>query len=838
MTDAQKNAPRAFSLAGKWQMPLLMVSLVACGLAFWHWIASAPKESWDDRFAAVQQAAESYKGTDFAPIEQAALKVFEEIRKDVPQNRAAECEGRAYLLLGDIRWRSMTANNDWSRGQFEALERHYRFALEVCGQPATPERAERLGRACEELGQPAKAVQWYNRAVAKDAARRARLDRRVIEMALRDRSMTGEDLLARLKVYLRAEGLDGDSYGWALDRAIDILLEMKRPDRADELLAAERIEVAAHGEAAPVLRHVEYQQARIWARRGWTEQADNHLIQLIPQVPPTTPLYSKACLLRGQLIRQDNPMEAEELFRNVLAHSPRTPLAVAASEGLACAYADQHEYDKALSQYSQALEGLLEQRDNPYVNLADLRRSLIANHQLLMEAGRPADALGFVIAEKKLFELPSPPFAAAEHMEMFERLGATHLALAAQAAEALAKATAGGAAAAEMDVLAGKRVDHLVEAGKVFRQRAKLAERIDVRLYGSSLWQAADAFYRAGKREETISTLEAFIASQPADTRVPEARFLLGQALQASGKYDEAIAVYDENLKVSQPPGRHAKAVEGLIPMAMCYVAKGKNSYPKAEEILVSIIDGEGKVFTPDSEQYHSALYALGWLCHRQEKWPQAQKVLGEAIQRSPGKLLTTVDGDCAVQRERFCRATRAMFLTADSYHCSARELARSAQQETKQRVRRQQEEARDEQLARADELFAQVISRVEQLDEPRSELDETYRRNSYFSRGDCQFELKNYEQALQRYEEAVFHFQTQPAALGGLMQQYNCYVALGKPGEARVAIERARQLRKQIPDAAFEGPDAANTPQSWDQWFDTVERMNPAVSQEPEELK
>lgn len=834
MTDAQKNAPQAFSLAGKWQMPLLFVSLVICGLAAWHWMASRPKESWDDRFHAVERTVETYKGSDFSEPERAAHALLEEVRKDIPKARAAECEGRTYALLGDIRWRSMTANNDWSRPQFQALEQEYRFALEVCSSPVTSDRAERLARAYEELGQTPKAVQWYGRAVEKDPARRARVDRRVIELALRDRSLTGEDLLGKLRGYMRAEGLEADSYGWALDRAVDMLLDMKRPDRAEELVTAERLEMAGHPDSAPYLRYVEFQQARVWAGRGWAQQADNHLIQLIPQLPATTPLYSRACLLRGQLIRQDNPMEAEQLFRSVIAHSPRTPMSVAASEGLARSYADMHNYDKALDQYAQTLEGLQELGEsNSYVNLADLRRSLVANHQNLMDAGKPAEALGFVTAEQKLFALPNHPFAPVEQMEMLERLGSTRLAMASKAADDLAKATADGAPAGDSEVLSGQRIDHLAAAGKVFWQRAKLAERTDIRLYGSSLWRAADAFYRAGRREETVATLRAFIASQPTDPRVPEARFLLGQALQASGMYDEAIAVYRENLQVSQPPGRHTKAVEGLIPMAMCYVAKGKESYPQAEDVLVSIVDDERKVFTPDSEQYHSALYALGWLYHRQQKWPKAQKILGEAIQRSPGKLLTAADADRDVQRDRFCRATRAMFLTADSYHRSARELARLAQQETKPRLQKQEQDARDEQLAKAEELFAQVISRVEQLDEPRSELDEAYRRNSYFSRGDCQFELSHYEQALQRYEEAVFHFQTHPAALGGLMQQYNCYVALGKLGEARVAIERARQLRKQIPEKNFEGPDPANTPQAWDLWFNSVEAMNPAVARE-----
>ncbi len=414
---------------------------------------------------------------------------------------------------------------------------------------------------------------------------------------------------------------------------------------------------------------------------------------------------------------------------------------------------------------------------------------------------------------------------------MLDRLGRTHLALAGQLAEDLAKAIADGAPASEIDVLRGQRIDQLALAGKAFQERAKAAEKFDVRLYGNSLWQAADAFNRAGRFEDQIQALRTFIASQPTDPRVPEGRFLLGQALQVGGKFDEAIGVYQQNLQFAQPPGRHAKAVEGLIPMAMCYVAKGPDSYSKAEGILVSIIDDEHKVFTPDSEEYHSALYSLGWLYYRQQKWLQAQKALGEAIQRSPGKLLAVSEGDYDVQRDRYCRATRGIFLMADSYHCSARELAGQAQQETKPRLRHQEEEARDQQLTQAEELYSQVISRIEQLEEARGSLDETYRRNSYFARGDCQFELGHYEQALVRCEEAVFHFQTHPAALGGLMQQYNCYMALGRRGEARVAIERARQLRQQIPDSEFQGPDTSNTPAAWDKWFQTVESLNPAVS-------
>ncbi len=262
-----------------------------------------------------------------------------------------------------------------------------------------------MGRAYEGLGETAKAVQWYNRAVEKDAQRRATLGWRTIELALKDRSIAGEDLLAKLQVFMETQEIDADLYGRALDRAVDMLLALKRPDRAENLIAQLRLSVSSHSDAATCTQHLEFQQARIWAARGWTEQADNHLIQLIPELPATAALYSRACLLRGQLIRQDNPMEAQKLFREVTAHSPRTPLAIAASEGLARAFADVHSYDKALEQYQAALDGLLDQGDNPYVNLAELRGAIMANQQLLMEAKKFKEALGFAQAEQRLFKV-------------------------------------------------------------------------------------------------------------------------------------------------------------------------------------------------------------------------------------------------------------------------------------------------------------------------------------------------------------------------------------------------------------------------------------------------
>ena len=821
MTETHANAGSASRLEGKWQGPLLVLAVVACAMAIGYWLISSPEPTWEQRFAeVVERTAQG----DYVGADEAAFAL-----RDITPREDRAGRAKLFAQLGEIRWRSMQSTGDRSQVQWTSLRDCYLDALKYDKEsvPHRPDIAERVALAYHALGQVDKAVQWYDEATQLDPVRSARLSRRVIELAQEHQGLAGEALVVRLRHFMGAEGLDAEQYGWAVDEAVTVQIAMDRPDAAERMIEDERSKPGSERFAA----HLRYQAARVQGKMGLITQADDLLIQLIPDLPVTSELYAKANLLRGRMVWRDNPLEAEKALQEVLARAPGTPMAAAAGVTLAEAYGQMRRYDEALDQYERAAAVLKEQPGETLVSLEDVCAGMGESRRILVGQGKPDKALGFALMQQRLVDLPESDFPVARRLEILAQLAGTHLAVAAKAEADFAKAVTNLADKPERIRLRGKRIDHLKAAGEVFLQRGAVAERTDNRMHGDSLWMAAEAFERAGSAVKAAEALRIFVAGRPSDTRVQEARYRLGRALQAEGHHDEAIEMYDANLKDGDPPGRHTFAVEGLIPMAVCYIAKGEAHYDQAEKILASITSETRDEITPKAEIYHSALYVLGELYHRQGKWPSAQKALDEAIQRSPGRLAPASAEGAVVGRRRYLRATRGLFLMADSSHQSARALAQQATQEKKPRRRKVLRQEADDQLTRAASGHTHVIDRLNALDEPLSALDRQYEQNSYFARGDCLYELGRYREALKFYEQAVFRFQQRPAALGGLMQMYNCHIALDQKPQAQACLARARHLRDQIDPDEHDDPDLWPSLDGWDLWLQTVEWLNPDVS-------
>ncbi|NQU75717.1 MAG: tetratricopeptide repeat protein [Planctomycetes bacterium] len=822
MTEQSDKSTPAANVRGKWQIPLFLLGLIACTLAGLFWLFSGSEPTWEDRFGQVVELTESATGGDYTAAEAAAKMLLD---SELTPTDQLERRAKLFAQLGEIRWRSIQHTANREPAQLEALRDCYVHAINNTFQP-TAEIAERLAEAYDGLGHVDKAVEWYDKAVALDKSRAAKLSRRVIEL-WRDRlGLSGEELLARLTEFMDAEDLDEEQYGWAVDQAVGGLIASGRSDRAEHLVLGEQSKVRQE----PFGWHLRYQLARIHAANGQVMLADDILIQLVPQLPPMSLLSAKANLLRGQLIWRDNPLEAEKVLNSAIVAAPETTVSTAAAVTLARAYGQMALYDKALAQYEPAIVQLAKRPANPYVQVPQLQEALSQSCKSLLAEDKPALAARFVRAERKLFDLGGEAFSVDQRLDMLGRLAGANLAVAEKAQQQYSNATSAPAmAAGGADRLRGLGIDHLTTAAQAFCERASLAKKAgEVKIQADSQWMAAETFEKAALQEQAIQALRIFLADTPEDERAAEARFRLGRAYQTAGRYDEAIAVFNENLATAGQKGRHARAIEGLTYIAMCYIAKGEGFQDEAEKILTSITAGQRPEITPESQVYHSALYTLGWLQHRQGKWHEAVANLREAIQRSPGKLAPATEPDAEKYVRYYLRAARAMYLMANSRHNLGRELAKQAAVEEKPLRRKTLEDAAEDEITQAGLLYKQVIERLEAIGDRLSRQDQAYRRNSYFARGDCLYELRRYEQAMDRYTEAVFRFQRHPAALGGVTQISNCYFAMGQDGKARAAIERARELNKQIDPAERE---ADGLPTAWDQWLDMFEKLDPATT-------
>ena len=87
---------------------------------------------------------------------------------------------------------------------------------------------------------------------------------------------------------------------------------------------------------------------------------------------------------------------------------------------------------------------------------------------------------------------------------------------------------------------------HYVRAADYYRRYAdRIAGSDDDAAYADSLWRAADAFDRGGDDAEAIAGFSEFALSITDDPRVPEAKYRLARAYQASGDYALAAQQFE-----------------------------------------------------------------------------------------------------------------------------------------------------------------------------------------------------------------------------------------------------------------------------------------------------
>jgi len=822
MTDQHEKVPSGSRLVGKWQMPLFGLSLCAFGFAAWLAFSSSPEVSWEQEFEEVQALTDSAKDGDYSAALEAGYTLLEATGKSQQKRR-----GRVWIQLAEIHWRSIEYTGGGDSPRWMALRDEYLQARRA-GETLTAEMCERLGRAHEALDEPDEAISQYQLAKRLAPERAGWLGQRIIELSVAGRGLSPDTLGKRLEAYLQTKDLADQQYAWAVGRLVGLLIGRRELDRAR--LFVDRQQTTVRSEAAGF--ELKYQLARVLKELGLTDQAADQLDLLIGVLDEDTSpgdLAARARLLQGQLIWRDNPQEAATVLDALVSRHPDGDITAAAMLTLAQAYSALQMPDEALGKYELAIEVFRRNPDTPYVTLADIREAMGDSRRELQVAGRPEMALRFIEAERQVFDMDAASVSVDERLDLLERLAKARRALAAKAKSDHQEAKAAKAEPSQLADLDRQRRENFRLAGHLLLERAALAVRDHDEIYGQSLWQAAEAFDQAGSPTLHIDTLKRFVNDRPDDPRTPKTRFLLGQALQARKRWDEAIRVYKANLLRGMPAGRHPQALAGLIPLAECYIAKGEKFYAEAEKVLVGITD-ESDVVTAQSEMYRKALFVLGKLYFEQGKWRAARLKLDEAIQRDPGRWIPLSEPDPQGLRTRYFRATRSMYRLAACYRQSAREAAKEAAEAEDLSRRVELLGVKTDQLVRADQLFQSVIERMEATEGPLDRQNQLYRRNSYFRRGDCMFELRRYRKAIDRYQEGVFHYGEDPAALGVLVAIANCHYALGEVAKARAAMERSRELLNQIDPKKLEDDGLLSSREFWQNYLDAAARADPTV--------
>jgi len=773
--DAMASSGANPRLAQLWQAPLLLLSVGLFGTAAYLFINPGPGLTIDQRIHAARIYL-NYQRPE-AALDQLNRLISSE--KLSPQNDA-----RIRLMLAESLEQAQKQHHISIATNHDQIIEQTRLALAE-GLKPDADLYRRLGESYEALGHPDDALESYRRAMAVDPRRFPNLQRKVIELQLKQ-SDTGP-AEASIEEYLREPNLAESERAWGLRQKSRLLIERGSFIDAKALLDESlRLsgDLQSQGEANYWLGY------SMW-KLGDAPEAERFLRVARDQLKVANPLDADAAYLLGKLRQdQNDPREAISFYQVVLASHPEAPAAMLARLARgecritlgqeAGGLSDLHEVAHRIAAEAVA------SKDKPMV-LAGLRQSAA----ILTAQERYQSALELLQDEKTLDSDPPADF--------FERLAAVYERLADQVDHTVADASDAVEKISRQQQV--RKFRTLAADAYVSYSRSLTVS--DDKAHAQAMWKAVDLYDRAGNLQMVTSALELFAAERPQDGQTPDALLRLGRAYQAMGLFDKAVAVFERNQR--QYPQSLAASKSG-VPLAQAYIAKGADSYPRAEKVLLGVLDSP--ILGPDAEEFKQSLFELAQLYYRTGRFEEAVVRLDEMTQRYP----------------RDPRMPQLLFLIADSYRKSAAALmaSRPADAQAGQSSQAAQAEvvaARKDRLAKARNFYDRLISMYPEASPP-GDLDKLYLKLAYFYRADCLFDLHDYTAAIGAYDSAATRYEDDPSALSAYVQIVNAYCEQRKFPEAKHANERAMTLLSRMPSEAFNDGAFSMPKAYWQQWL------------------
>lgn len=760
-------------LSQLWQMPLLAASLGLFGYAAYLLYDPKPGPTVDEQIGVARQLLTAERPE--ASVDQ--------LNKIIKLDKLTRQQGSAvHLMFAE----AMALYQTQKRVPIPAVELRIveQTRLAAAAGPVDAAGYRRLATAYEKLAQPALALENYKKAQQLDPDRSMALSRKIINLELDGTDTAAAD--RELADYLKSPGLTGAERCWALGQRAQILADQGAFVDARVLLA-QAIKLTAdtlqEGEINYHLGYVAY-------RLGDNDNAERYCSVARQQFAGKHPLDADACLLLGKIAQSKNqPKLAMTYFQTIISDFPGAKCTAQAQLGIGMCRAMQQDDDAAVVDLTRLAKDVDEQP-----RLAGDREAVVAGLRQagvwLASRGNPGDALELLSSEQLLNPTPSADF--------FSRLANVYEARGNQIQSTLD-------AAAPTDRLRQQR-----QASDMFARAADACVALstkqtlgDDKAYGDSLWHGIDLYDRAANTPAAINALELFIAERPQDPITPDAILRLGKLYQSAGQLDKAIATYQKN-QLHYP--KSLAASKSAVPLAQAYIAKGPDAYGKAELVLTGVLDNN-PLLDPSSEEFRQALFELGQLDYRTQRYEDAIVRLDEYAKRYPPDE----------------RNGQLLFLTGDSYRKSAQQLMQKlATASTSKEAAfdpTEVEKARRGRLTHAKELYDHVVDLYRDAP-PTLDSEKLYYKLSHFYRADCLYDLGEYEAAITLYDNAAFRFQDDPSALAAYVQIVNAWCRLGKPEQAKSANERAKWLLRRIPPDAFSNGTFSMPKEYWEEWL------------------
>ncbi len=802
--DADAPASRV-TWATMWQVPTIVVSLVLIALGLYVAGERSPEldlSSWLDR-------AEHNIAT--GEYEAAAHILNEVIHPNRHMATSAE-EGRFHRAVADWLYLTQREGSFDDRDANQRIADRYSMAQELLGQLGAV-RLERWVMTLLSLNDLEGARQReasLEAIVRQDESVRGirnRVARNIAEYAYSRPGLTYEERMERLGEYRASRDLAAADEAWAVARQAELRLETGRNEKAIArlLLDMRRLEQRHGVDSSVPFGELYTLLGQAYYNTGEYDYAEFHLANALDAFSGAENEKGQALVLLGHIaIVDDRFDEAFDYYDRVVRDFQAT------SSHLESLLSRGH-INSVLSRHDQA--------EDDFRSLLDLQKSARPDHRLELQhiidvlvdrhdAALATDDLRQALAYAEIAaEFYDDPADAPE--DVLLRLAAT--------SRQIADNLIGEALSDDWRLMELKQVDpalraeansYYQRAGRNYIQHARQLAPLPGadEQWADSLWMAADSYDLSGMHEQAIVHFREYIEGRAADDpRRPEALFRLAQAYRASLEYEDAASTYAQ--VIDQNP-RSPYAARSYVPLAQCYLALDRRA--EAEQELIEVIKGN-RPLEPDAVDYREAQIALGRLYYNNGQYVRAIEELDRALKRYPGDH----------------RANETRFRLAYSYLKQAQNLSERMDRPTIARAEvRELSERRRQYLTRAKNLFGEVREGYRRLGERRlDQRQQDYLRYAYLYRADCAFELADdlpemYERAIELYDRAAREYVDHHISMVALIQIVACYQNLDDEDRARTAHRRAMVRLAQLPDDAFDEPDALLGRDAWERWL------------------
>jgi len=768
--------PISRRLAQLWQLPLLVVSLGLFGYAAFLFIDPKPGLTIDEKLTFARKFID-----DERP--EAAIQFLNQLL--ATHKLQQDKQGLIHMMLAE----SLDMGQKQAKTSLDINHRQIieqtRLAVSM-GIKADAQTYRRLGESYDAIDKPAEALDNFRRAMTMDQSHTLRLQKKIIELQLtRGESGASE---ASIVDYLKLPDLTPAERGWALGNQAKLLA-----DRGAFVEARAALAEALKLDSDPIaMGQVNYRLGYCaWKLGDWAE-AERLLRLSRDQFKGQHPLDADAAQLLGRIFQDRSDWKtAESFYQDVIVSHPDSGAYISAMLGRGVCRIYRDEEAGGLTDLKYVVNQIVAKESKQRFK-ADAIEGLHQAAAALQKQDAIAGALEVMAYEQQL--VPDPPGS------FFARLGNVYEKRADQVERSLASATPAEKIRREQQVR-----DFRTKAGDSFIAYSRALTLIDDHAYGDALWHGIELYDKSANLQAVISAMELFVAERPDDPLAPDALLRLGRSYQAAGLFDKAINAFQRN-QFRYP--QSLAASRSAVPLAEAFIAKGPESFGKAESVLLSIVENN-PIFTPAAEEFKSALFQLAQLYYRTGRYEEAVAKLEELTERYPKDE----------------RIGQLVFLMADSYRKSAalidvKLLATSPQANSAPVVDiAQATAAKKERLEKARGLFERAIETYA-TNAPTTDTDKLYQKLAHFYRADCMYDLGNYTEAIKQYDAAAFRYQDDPSALAAYVQIVNAYCALGKTEEAKTANERAKWLLRRMPQEAFQNGAFAMPKAYWEQWL------------------